>query len=56
MNPAPIKSEKVSVMWGSHILLLKEMPEETELTLDVKGIETVRRDGIPAQAKMTETR
>lgn len=32
-----------------------ETPDETEPTFDAKGIETVRRDGVPAQAKMTET-
>lgn len=31
-----------------------ETPDETEPTFDAKGIETVRRDGVPAQAKMTE--
>ena len=32
-----------------------ETPDETEPVFDAKGIETVRRDGVPAQAKMTET-
>lgn len=32
-----------------------ETPDETEPTFDAKGIETVRRDGVLAQAKMTET-
>ena len=32
-----------------------ENPDEKEPAFDAKGIETVRRDGIPAQQKMTET-
>ena len=32
-----------------------EHPDETTPTFDAKGIETVRRDGCAAQAKMTET-
>lgn len=32
-----------------------EYPDETEPTFDAKGIETVRRDGVPAQQKMVET-
>jgi len=32
-----------------------EAPDETEPTFDAKGIETVRRDGVLAQRKMTET-
>jgi DNA polymerase zeta len=32
-----------------------ESPDNVEPVFDAKGIETVRRDGIPAQAKMTET-
>ena len=31
-----------------------ENPDDTEPVFDAKGIETVRRDGVPAQAKMTE--
>lgn len=31
-----------------------ETPDEVEPVFDAKGIETVRRDGVPAQAKMTE--
>ncbi|KAJ7487607.1 hypothetical protein B0H11DRAFT_2157036 [Mycena galericulata] len=30
-------------------------PDDTEPVFDAKGIETVRRDGVPAQQKMTET-
>ena len=32
-----------------------EAPDEKEPGFDAKGIETVRRDGVPAQQKMTET-
>ena len=32
-----------------------ENPDDVEPVFDAKGIETVRRDGIPAQHKMTET-
>ena len=32
-----------------------ENPDDREPVFDAKGIETVRRDGIPAQQKMTET-
>lgn len=31
-----------------------ESPDETIPVFDAKGIETVRRDGVPAQAKMLE--
>jgi DNA polymerase zeta len=32
-----------------------EHPDEIVPAFDAKGIETVRRDGVPAQSKMTET-
>ncbi|PIL31962.1 hypothetical protein GSI_06666 [Ganoderma sinense ZZ0214-1] len=32
-----------------------ENPDDKEPAFDAKGIETVRRDGVPAQKKMTET-
>ena len=32
-----------------------ENPDDKEPVFDAKGIETVRRDGVPAQQKMTET-
>ena len=32
-----------------------ENPDDEDPGFDAKGIETVRRDGIPAQQKMTET-
>ena len=31
-----------------------ENPDDEEPVFDAKGIETVRRDGVPAQQKMTE--
>jgi DNA polymerase zeta len=31
-----------------------ESPDDTVPVFDAKGIETVRRDGVPAQAKMLE--
>jgi len=31
-----------------------ERPDDLEPGFDAKGIETVRRDGVPAQAKMVE--
>ena len=32
-----------------------ENPDDVKPIFDAKGIETVRRDGIPAQQKMVET-
>lgn len=32
-----------------------ENPDDIDPVFDAKGIETVRRDGVPAQQKMTET-
>lgn len=31
-----------------------ELPDDEEPAFDAKGIETVRRDGVPAQKKMVE--
>lgn len=31
-----------------------ETPDDADPVFDAKGIETVRRDGVPAQQKMTE--
>jgi DNA polymerase zeta len=31
-----------------------ENPDDQDPVFDAKGIETVRRDGVPAQQKMTE--
>ncbi|KAF8132341.1 hypothetical protein EV363DRAFT_1583317 [Boletus edulis] len=62
MNPAPIKLKFEKVYLPCVLMAKKryvgfkyETPDETEPTFDAKGIETVRRDGVPAQAKMTET-
>ncbi|KAJ7293585.1 DNA polymerase zeta, catalytic subunit [Mycena rebaudengoi] len=67
MNPSPIKLkfEKASSLFGVYlpcVLLAKkryvgfkfENPDDVEPVFDAKGIETVRRDGVPAQQKMTE--
>ncbi|KAF8552653.1 hypothetical protein OG21DRAFT_1415745 [Imleria badia] len=62
MNPAPIKLKFEKVYLPCVLMAKKryvgfkyETPDETDPTFDAKGIETVRRDGVPAQAKMTET-
>ncbi|KAF8423160.1 hypothetical protein L210DRAFT_3668451 [Boletus edulis BED1] len=62
MNPAPIKLKFEKVRrWGKlmakkrYVGFKYETPDETEPTFDAKDIETVRRDGVPAQAKMAET-
>ncbi|KAI9569796.1 hypothetical protein HD554DRAFT_2087438 [Boletus coccyginus] len=62
MNPAPIKLKFEKVYLPCVLMAKKryvgfkyETPDEIEPTFDAKGIETVRRDGVPAQAKMTET-
>ncbi|KAH9937686.1 uncharacterized protein B0H18DRAFT_1081794 [Fomitopsis serialis] len=62
MNPAPVKLKFEKVYLPCVLMAKKryvgfkfESPDETEPGFDAKGIETVRRDGIPAQQKMTET-
>ena len=62
MNPAPVKLKFEKVYLPCVLMAKKryvgfkyEAPDETEPGFDAKGIETVRRDGIPAQQKMTET-
>ncbi|KIY66264.1 hypothetical protein CYLTODRAFT_423607 [Cylindrobasidium torrendii FP15055 ss-10] len=62
MNPAPIKLKFEKVYMGCVLMAKKryvgfkyEHPDETEPVFDAKGIETVRRDGVPAQQKMVET-
>ncbi|KAG8221660.1 hypothetical protein J3R82DRAFT_1944 [Butyriboletus roseoflavus] len=62
MNPPPVKLKFEKVYLPCVLMAKKryvgfkyETPDETEPTFDAKGIETVRRDGVPAQAKMTET-
>ncbi|KAF8640582.1 hypothetical protein AX17_000244 [Amanita inopinata Kibby_2008] len=61
LNPSPIKL-KFEKVYHPCVLLAKkryvgfkyESPDEMEPTFDAKGIETVRRDGVLAQQKMTE--
>ncbi|KAI0825134.1 hypothetical protein BC628DRAFT_1321043 [Trametes gibbosa] len=62
MNPAPVKLKFEKVYLPCVLMAKKryvgfkfENPDDKEPTFDAKGIETVRRDGIPAQQKMTET-
>jgi DNA polymerase elongation subunit (family B) len=38
-----------------YVGFMYETPDDKEPVFDAKGIETVRRDGVPAQQKMTET-
>ncbi|KAK0502919.1 hypothetical protein EDD18DRAFT_1345761 [Armillaria luteobubalina] len=62
LNPAPIKLKFEKVYLPCVLMAKKryvgykyESIDETEPVFDAKGIETVRRDGVPAQQKMTET-
>ncbi|KAG1864196.1 hypothetical protein DFJ58DRAFT_680547 [Suillus subalutaceus] len=62
MNPAPIKLKFEKVYLPCLLMAKKryvgfkfENPDEAVPAFDAKGIETVRRDGVPAQSKMTET-
>ncbi|TXT07141.1 hypothetical protein VHUM_03311 [Vanrija humicola] len=61
MNPKPVKLKFEKVYMGSVLMAKKryvgfkyEHPDETEPVFDAKGIETIRRDGFPAQQKMEE--
>ncbi|TFK57299.1 hypothetical protein OE88DRAFT_1671186 [Heliocybe sulcata] len=61
MNPAPVKLKFEKVYLPCVLMAKKryvgykyENPDELQPSFDAKGIETVRRDGIPAQRKMTE--
>ncbi|EKM61040.1 uncharacterized protein PHACADRAFT_204189 [Phanerochaete carnosa HHB-10118-sp] len=61
-SPAPIKLKFEKVYLPCVLLAKKryvgfkyESPDEEEPSFDAKGIETVRRDGVPAQQKMVET-
>ncbi|KAJ7783795.1 hypothetical protein DFH07DRAFT_997017, partial [Mycena maculata] len=61
-NPVPIKLKFEKVYLPCVLLAKKryvgfkyENPDDTEPVFDAKGIETVRRDGVPAQQKMVET-
>ncbi|KAF9056176.1 hypothetical protein BJ165DRAFT_1522121 [Panaeolus papilionaceus] len=60
-NPAPVKFKFEKVYLPCVLLAKKryvgfkyESVDETEAVFDAKGIETIRRDGIPAQRKMVE--
>ncbi|KAG9075359.1 DNA polymerase zeta [Ceratobasidium sp. UAMH 11750] len=60
-NPPPIKLKFEKVYYPCVLMAKKryvgfkyEHPDETEPVFDAKGIETVRRDGIPAGQKMVE--
>ncbi|KAI0801265.1 hypothetical protein C8Q74DRAFT_1314513 [Fomes fomentarius] len=62
MNPAPVKLKFEKVYLPCVLMAKKryvgfkfENPDDKVPAFDAKGIETVRRDGIPAQQKMTET-
>ncbi|OXG52812.1 DNA polymerase zeta subunit [Cryptococcus neoformans] len=61
LNPKPVKLKFEKVYMGSVLMAKKryvgfkyEHPDETEPSFDAKGIETIRRDGFPAQQKMEE--
>lgn len=61
MNPKPIKLKFEKVYWPCVLESKKryvgfkyENPDDAEPVFDAKGIETVRRDGVRAQAKMLE--
>ncbi|KAK2461909.1 hypothetical protein APHAL10511_006372 [Amanita phalloides] len=62
LNPSPIKL-KFEKVYHPCVLLAKkryvgfkyEHPDQTDPVFDAKGIETVRRDGVSAQQKMTES-
>ncbi|KAA1471469.1 hypothetical protein DENSPDRAFT_837475 [Dentipellis sp. KUC8613] len=61
MNPAPVKLKFEKVYLPCVFMAKKryvgfkfEHPDDTEPVFDAKGIETIRRDGVPAQQKMTE--
>ncbi|KAF8337368.1 uncharacterized protein EI90DRAFT_3279675 [Cantharellus anzutake] len=62
LNPCPIKLKFEKVYFPCVLMAKKryvgfkyESPDDVEPVFDAKGIETVRRDGVPAQARMLET-
>ncbi|EGN99381.1 hypothetical protein SERLA73DRAFT_90742 [Serpula lacrymans var. lacrymans S7.3] len=62
MNPAPVKLKFEKVYLPCVLMAKKryvgfkyENPDDSVPVFDAKGIETVRRDGVAAQQKMTET-
>ncbi|ODN98467.1 DNA polymerase zeta subunit [Cryptococcus wingfieldii CBS 7118] len=61
MNPKPVTLKFEKVYMGSVLMAKKryvgfkyENPDDVEPVFDAKGIETIRRDGFPAQQKMEE--
>nr|XP_019013605.1 uncharacterized protein I206_01675 [Kwoniella pini CBS 10737]OCF52386.1 hypothetical protein I206_01675 [Kwoniella pini CBS 10737] len=61
LNPKPVKLKFEKVYMGSVLMAKKryvgfkyEHPDDIEPVFDAKGIETIRRDGFPAQQKMEE--
>ncbi|TFY71796.1 hypothetical protein EVG20_g1209 [Dentipellis fragilis] len=61
MNPSPVKLKFEKVYLPCVLMAKKryvgfkyEHPDDTVPAFDAKGIETIRRDGVPAQQKMTE--
>ncbi|OCF36582.1 DNA polymerase zeta subunit [Kwoniella heveanensis BCC8398] len=61
LNPKPIKLKFEKVYMGSVLMAKKryvgfkyEHPDDLEPVFDAKGIETIRRDGFPAQQKIEE--
>ncbi|BEJ14698.1 hypothetical protein CspHIS471_0404650 [Cutaneotrichosporon sp. HIS471] len=61
INPKPVTLKFEKVYMGCILMAKKryvgfkyERPDETEPSFDAKGIETIRRDGFPAQAKLEE--
>lgn len=61
LNPKPVKLKFEKVYMGCVLMAKKryvgfkyENPDETEPVFDAKGIETIRRDGFPAQSKIEE--
>ncbi|WVQ71759.1 hypothetical protein IAR50_001300 [Cryptococcus sp. DSM 104548] len=61
MNPKPVTLKFEKVYMGSVLMAKKryvgfkyENPDDIEPVFDAKGIETIRRDGFPAQQKIEE--
>nr|XP_031862677.1 uncharacterized protein CI109_001688 [Kwoniella shandongensis]KAA5529749.1 hypothetical protein CI109_001688 [Kwoniella shandongensis] len=61
LNPKPVKLKFEKVYMGSVLMAKKryvgfkyEHPDDKEPVFDAKGIETIRRDGFPAQQKIEE--
>lgn len=61
INPKPVRLKFEKVYMGSVLMAKKryvgfkyEHPDDKEPVFDAKGIETIRRDGFPAQGKIEE--